>query len=227
MAKVYVVEDDDNIRELVAYALASADFEVCSFVEGDAFFKELEAALPDMVLMDIMLPGTDGISLLKRLRESKRTKEIPVIMLTAKGAEYDRIKGLDAGADDYVSKPFSVMELIARIRAVLRRSATGKKAAETLVVGSVRLQPDKRSVTADGTEIALTYKEFELLYCLMLNKGIVLGRDRILSEIWGYDYAGESRTVDMHIKALRQKLGACGVIIKTVRNVGYKVEEPS
>jgi two-component system alkaline phosphatase synthesis response regulator PhoP len=219
------VEDDDNIRELVVYALTSAGFEAQGVADGAALFAGLREAAPDLILLDIMLPGEDGIALLKKLKASARTEKIPVIMLTAKGAEHDRVKGLDLGADDYITKPFSVMEVISRVRAVLRRSGAAEKSDSTeMRVGGVDLCADKRSVSADGVPVALTYKEFELLQYLMVNKGIVLSRDKILEKIWGYDYGGESRTVDMHIKSLRQKLGGCGGVIQTVRNVGYKIE---
>jgi two-component system alkaline phosphatase synthesis response regulator PhoP len=212
--KIYAVEDDDNIRELILYALTSAGFEAEGFPEGGSFLK---SPLPDLILLDVMLPDEDGISLLKKIRA--RGSKVPVIMLTAKDAELDIVKALDLGADDYMTKPFSVIELISRVRAVLRRISQ----ATELRVGGVALRPDSRSVLSDGRPVALTYKEFELLQFFMRNEGVVLSRDRILERIWGYDYAGESRTVDMHVKSLRQKLGKEGVI-KTIRNVGYKIE---
>jgi two-component system alkaline phosphatase synthesis response regulator PhoP len=209
------------------YALESAGFEARGFADGEAFFAALAPPAPDLILLDIMLPGEDGIALLKRLRRRQETAGIPVILLTAKTAEYDRIRGLDCGADDYIAKPFSVLEVVARIRAVLRRTETGAKREgedDALTVGSVALSAERRSVTAGGAEVALTYKEFELLHCLMRNRGVVLTRDKLLERVWGYDYAGESRTVDMHVKSLRQKLGESGNVVKTVRNVGYKIE---
>jgi two-component system alkaline phosphatase synthesis response regulator PhoP len=219
-----VVEDDDNIRELVSYALTSAGFEALGFADGERFFAQTKTELPSLVLLDIMLPGDDGISILKRLKASDKTGRIPVIMLTAKSAEHDRIRGLDLGADDYITKPFSVMEAIARVRAVLRRSEAGekKKTAEALEIAPVLLDIRKRTVRAEGRDVTLTYKEFELLHYLMMNEDIVLSRERLLDQVWGVDYCGESRTVDMHVKSLRQKLGEAGGIIKTVRNVGYK-----
>jgi two-component system alkaline phosphatase synthesis response regulator PhoP len=353
---VCVVEDDDNIRELVVYALASAGFRASGFADGAAFFAGLGGGLPSLLLLDIMLPGDDGISILRRLKSVARTSSLPVIMLTAKNSEFDRIRGLDLGADDYVTKPFSVLEVISRVRAVLRRSsgaalggtgpaaglggsmgagaalggtgpaaglgggmgagaalgaaagaggdasehagaagtagathslgaaglagpaaaagavgaagssapvgsagtagatgaagtasaaagagggagssaapsaaagagggAAGMDADSGVSVGRVVLRLDRRAVYASGTEIPLTYKEFELLYYLMANEGIVISRDKLLSKIWGFDYSGETRTVDMHIKSLRQKLGGDGALIKTVRNVGYKI----
>ncbi|GHU10749.1 DNA-binding response regulator [Spirochaetia bacterium] len=230
MQKVFIVEDDDNIREMVLYALSSAGFEAEGFTCGEAFYTHLQKDSPSLVLLDIMLPGEDGISILKKLKQAEKTKRFPVIMLTAKGAELDRIKGLDFGADDYITKPFSVMEAISRVRAVLRR-CEGNERSESdadksgkVTVGSVTIHSDRRVVFEGDNEIALTYKEFELLYYLMKNKGIVLRRDTLLNQVWGFDYAGETRTVDMHIKSLRQKMGTAGGIIKTVRNVGYKVE---
>lgn len=229
MQKIYIVEDDDNIRELVSYALTSADYEAHSFESGESFNKALKTLLPDLVLLDIMLPGEGGISILKSIKSSENTANIPVIMLTAKGSEFDRIKGLELGADDYVTKPFSVMELISRIRAVLRRSSSPENAPDDkcreYTVDGVKLLADKRSVIINDEEVALTFKEFELLHFMMQNEGYVLSRNKILDKIWGFDYVGETRTVDMHIKTLRQKLKGCSGIIKTVRNVGYKVEE--
>ena len=224
MQKIFIVEDADNIRDMVLYALSSADFEGEGFADGESFWSALEKTKPSLVLLDIMLPGEDGISILKRLKQSSKYKSLPVIMLTAKGAEYDRIIGLDMGADDYITKPFSVLEVISRIRAVLRRYGNAESIS-ILEIGKISLDAEKRSVHADGKEIELTYKEFELLNYLIANKEIVLTRDKLLAEIWGFDYNGESRTVDMHIRSLRQKLGDCGEVIKTVRNVGYKVED--
>jgi two-component system alkaline phosphatase synthesis response regulator PhoP len=223
MQKIFIIEDDDNIREMVLYALSSAGFEAEGFTSGEAFFARLLKEAPSLVLLDIMLPGEDGISILKKLKQAEKTKRVPVIMLTAKGAEIDRIKGLDLGADDYITKPFSVMETIARVKAVLRRCESDADKSGEVKAGAITLQRDTRMVFAGDTEIALTYTEFELLSYLMKNEGIVLTRDTLLKQVWGFDYAGESRTVDMHIKSLRKKMGAAGVIIKTVRNVGYKI----
>ncbi len=220
MKRIYCVEDDENIRELISYALKNAGFEVYTFESAPPFYAAL-LDRPSLVLLDIMLPGEDGITILKKLREDAKTKELPVILLTAKGAEYDKIKGLDTGADDYITKPFSVLELISRIHAVLRRSHT--HVAETLSFGGIALDLKRRSVTAEGEEITLTLKEFELLSYLMRNVNIVLTREKLLNEVWGFDYEGETRTVDVHIKTLRQKLNRCGDVIKTVRGVGYKV----
>jgi len=223
LQKIYIVEDDDNIREMVLYALSSANFEAEGFADGESFWSSMEQAMPSLILLDIMLPGEDGIAILKRLKQSPKHKSLPVIMLTAKGAEYDRIKGLDLGADDYITKPFSVLEVISRVRAVLRRCGNTVN-NPTLEIGKISLNADKRSVLADGKETELAYKEFELLHYLMVNESIVLTRDKLLEEVWGFGYNGESRTVDMHIRSLRQKLGECSDVIKTVRNVGYKIE---
>jgi len=223
MQRVFIVEDDDSIRDMVLYALSSAGFEADGFADSEAFYTGLRNGPPSLVLLDIMLPGEDGISILKRLRDSGKQKPLPVIMLTAKGSELDRIKGLDLGADDYITKPFSVMEVISRVKAVLRRSDGGPEKPDEIKVGNIALHNGKRAVFVGNQEISLTYKEFELLYYMMINGGIVLSRDRLLDQIWGFDYNGESRTVDMHIKSLRQKLGESGGLIKTVRNVGYKI----
>jgi len=222
MPKVYVVEDDDNIRELVLYAL-QASFTAQGFEDPDDFDKAMKEELPDLVLLDIMLPGEDGIAILKRLRSSSKTDRLPVIMLTAKGSEYDRVKGLDLGADDYITKPFSVLELVSRIKAVLRRTGPKHKESTLFALDMVELDTEKHTVQVGGQNVALTYKEFELLGLLMENSGLVLSRDKIMSAVWGTDFECETRTVDMHIKTLRQKLGAGGEIIKTVRGIGYKV----
>lgn len=222
MQKIFIVEDEDHIRKMVSYALAMAGFEAQDFMDGEDFWQGLETHWPALILLDIMLPGEDGLSILKRLRQSEKYAKIPVILLTAKGTEYDRINGLDLGADDYITKPFSVMEAISRIKAVLRRSGREPRQTAEIQIAGIRLHKDKRTVYAGDREIGLTYKEFELLQYLMVNEDIVLSRDKLLEQIWGFDYNGESRTVDMHIKSLRQKLGDSGRIIKTVRNIGYK-----
>ena len=224
MPKIYIIEDDDNIRELVMYALDSSNFKSVGFENPSDFWKTLKNEIPDLVLLDIMLPNEDGITILKKLKNDSATKELPVIMLTAKGSEYDRVKGLDLGADDYITKPFSVLELISRIKAVLRRSS-GIENNNTITIGAVTICLDKRNVVSEGETIVLTFKEFELLHYLMQNKDIVLDRERILEKIWGFDFEGESRTVDVHVKTLRQKLKNGGEIIKTIRNVGYKAGE--
>ena len=223
MKKIYIIEDDDNIRDMVTYALSSAGFAVEGFSGGKEFWQFIGEEKPALILLDIMLPGEDGISILNKLKKSDELIQIPVIMLTAKGSEYDRIKGLDLGADDYVTKPFSVLEIISRIKAVLRRSAVNEEKPNRLIVGDIILNNDKHTVYVNDKEITLTYKEFELLHYLMINEGIVLSRNKILENVWGFDYNGESRTVDMHIKTLRQKLLNGGENIKTIRNVGYKI----
>lgn len=223
MPNIFVVEDDDNIREMVVYALNMAGFTSAPFETGDDMLAKLGSLLPDLILLDIMLPGTDGTEILKRLKSSGRWGLIPVIMLTAKGSEMDRIKGLDLGADDYITKPFSVMEVISRVKAVLRRCGSPQKELGELSSGGIKLDCTKRTVYSGGEEVKLTYKEFELLWYMVMNKGIVLSREKLLEQVWGFDYNGESRTVDMHIKSLRQKLGSPGEEIKTIRNVGYKI----
>lgn len=227
MRRIFIVEDDEDIREIVLYALSSAGFEASGFESGVDFFKALEKdpCLPVLVLLDIMLPGTDGMGILKRLRNTPRVKMIPVIMLTAKGSELDKVKGLDTGADDYITKPFGVMELISRINAVLRRSNESLEPCEKFEYRNILLNHAKRTVYTNGVETTLTYKEYELLYYLLINKGLVLSRDKIMEVVWGYDFMGESRTLDMHIRSLRQKLGSEGEHIKTIRNVGYKLGE--
>lgn len=229
MAVIYLVEDDESIRELEAYALENSGFSVSGFNCGADFFAACKFAankgqMPDMVLLDIMLPGDDGLKILKMLRENEVTKRLPVILITAKSTELDKVKGLDLGADDYIAKPFGVMELISRVKAVLRRTENREKKVRLEYQG-ITLDEERRLVMADGKECQLTYKEFELLKYLLRNRGIVLSREKIMELIWGYDFEGESRTVDMHIKTLRQKLGVYGTVIKTVRNVGYKLGE--
>jgi len=221
--RIFIVEDDENIREIVIYALGSAGFEAAGFETGGELFAELDKGLPSLVILDVMLPQDDGLRILKRLRSVSRTNKLPVIMLTAKNSEYDKVKGLDMGADDYISKPFGVMELISRINAVLRRS--GIEQGGRMDVSCLSIDHSRREVLSCGEPVKLTYKEYELLHCLMVNEGIVLTRDKIMEIVWGYDFGGESRTVDMHIKTLRQKLGASGNLIKTVRNVGYKMTD--
>ena len=219
---IYCVEDDDNIRELVIYTLETTGLKARGFADGSAFMEALAFDTPELILLDIMLPGDDGLTLLKKLKSSSKTKGIPVIMVTAKGSEYDKVMGLDSGADDYVTKPFGMMELVSRIKAVLRRSGRVEDRMDMENSG-VHIDVKKHEVTVDGKEISLTLKEFELLEKLMRNQGIVLTRDQLLTEIWGYDFDGETRTVDVHIRTLRQKLGEKGEIIQTVRGVGYRV----
>lgn len=220
---IYCVEDDDSIRELICYALKSGGYQAEGFAESGDFWRRMEESTPRLVLLDIMLPGEDGMQLLHKMKNDAAQRNVPVIMLTAKTTELDKVAGLDAGADDYITKPFSVLELLSRVRAVLRRSQpTG---AETLSCGEVTMDPLRRTVTSCGHPVELTYKEFELLCYMMRNCDIVLSRTRLMENVWGFDFEGESRTVDMHIKTLRQKLGAGGSIIKTVRGVGYKVSQ--
>ena len=219
---IYCVEDDDNIRELVIYTLETTGLKARGFAEGSAFMEALAFDTPELILLDIMLPGDDGLELLKKLKSSPKTKGIPVIMVTARGTEYDKVIGLDSGADDYVTKPFGMMELVSRVKAVLRRAGKVEDRIDMEMAG-VRMDIKKHEVTVDGKQVALTLKEFELLEKLMRNQGIVLTRDQLLTEIWGYDFDGETRTVDVHIRTLRQKLGEKGEIIQTVRGVGYRV----
>ena len=220
---IYIVEDDESIRELVLYALKNEGYSGKGCRDFEEFKAALEEDSPSLVLLDIMLPGKDGISILKWMREGKY-KEVPVIMLTKKSAEIDKVRGLDLGADDYVTKPFSVLELMARIRARIRRGNDVDSMNE-ITIKDLTIIPEKRRVNVDGKDVSLGFKEYELLYYLAQNKGIVLSRDKIMDAVWGYDYLGESRTVDVHIAFLRQKLGKSGVMIKTVRNVGYILEE--
>ena len=224
---IYLLEDDASIRELVLYSLNSMGMEAQGFELPSLLNEAMKNALPDLLLLDIMLPEEDGFSILRRLRADANTKSLPVIVLTAKNTEFDTVTALDLGADDYVSKPFGVMELIARVKAVLRRAGNTPNANDTvgntLTEGEVIVDTERHTVKAAGEEVILTLKEFELLCMLLKNKGIVLTRDKILSQIWGYDFDGENRTVDVHVRSLRTKLGDCGSIIETVRGVGYKV----
>lgn len=223
---IYYVEDDTSIRELVLYALKTAEFQVMGFENAASFYKRMKEQQPDLILLDIMLPDEDGVSILKKLKSRPDTENIPVIMMTAKSSEYDKVLGLDSGADDYITKTFGVMELISRVKAVIRRSDRSKgSAGEVLKIGELVLDEQKHEVYARGQEVSLTFKEFELLSYLMKNRGLVLSRDKILNTIWNYEYEGESRTVDVHIGSLRQKLGTCGDFIKTIRGIGYKIED--
>ena len=222
-AEIFCVEDDGDIRELIEYTLKTAGFEVRGFEGGTELFEALESARPLLILLDIMLSGTDGMKILKQLREKSATADIPVIMVTAKSDRLDKVRGLDCGADDYVTKPFDILELIARIKAVLRRSKAKQNTAEVLECGEIEADLPQRRITVSGNEITLTYKEFELLVFLMENKGKVVTRTTLLDKIWNTDFDGESRTVDVHIRTLRQKLGAAGELIETVRNVGYRM----
>ncbi|NCC66948.1 MAG: response regulator transcription factor [Clostridia bacterium] len=220
---IFCVEDDTGIRDIEIYTLTSTGFEAEGFADGEALFKALREKTPDLIILDIMLPGEDGIAILKKLRARPATAGIPVIMATAKGAEYDKITGLDMGADDYLVKPFGMMEMVSRVRAVLRRAGFDGEVHE-LKAGKIVLSLDGHRVTANGERVELTIKEFEMLRLFMSHPGMVFTRDRLLTDIWGFGYDGETRTVDVHIRTLRQKLGPCGEIIETVRGVGYRLE---
>lgn len=222
MQTIFCVEDDGNIRELVVYALHASGFEAEGFECAAALYERLERRLPDLLLLDVMLPGEDGVTTLKNLRQNPHTEGLPVILLTAKNAEYDKVLGLDSGADDYVTKPFGVMELLSRIKAVLRRAGLSAP-ANSLSLGAISLDVGRRAVTVAGAPVSLTFKEFELLHYFLQNPGLVLSREKIMAAVWGFDFEGESRTVDMHIKTLRRKLGEAGSLIVTVRGVGYKL----
>ena len=223
---IYCVEDDISIRELMLYTLRATGYEAEGFESGEALFAALCSATPQLITLDVMLPGMDGIEILKRLRSSGATERIPVIMASAKGAEYDRVLGLDLGADDYLAKPFSMMEMVSRIRAVLRRTAP-QETVRPLRLGFIEMAPDSHTVRVRGSRVELTLKEFELLKLFLKHPGRVYSRDQLLEKIWGSDYLGETRTVDVHIGTLRTKLGDCGDYIRTVRGVGYRMEERS
>lgn len=222
MALIYVVEDDDNIREIETIALKNSNYLVKAFARATDFYRALNDILPDLVLLDVMLPDENGYDIVRRLRSQSATKRLPVIMVTAKTSEMDMVKGLDDGADDYIKKPFSVLELLSRVKALLRRST--EETAQQLRVGDIQLDNARRIVLAQGKNVELTYKEYELLRYLMINAEMVLSRESIMRFVWGTDFEGETRTVDMHIKTLRQKLGPCGRQIGTVRNVGYVLQ---
>lgn len=222
---IFCVEDDASIRDIEVYTLQSTGFEAAGFADGSAFFAALRETTPQLVLLDVMLPGEDGVAILKKLKANDRTSSIPVIMATAKGAEFDKIVSLDLGADDYLVKPFGMMEMVARVKAVLRRAAPQEN-AQVLTHGNLSMRLGEHTVTANGTRVELTLKEYELLRLFLSHPGLVFTRDRLLSDIWGIDYDGETRTVDVHIRSLRQKLGACGALIETVRGVGYRLEAP-
>lgn len=219
---IWCVEDDAGIRDIETYALESCGFQAKSFADGNQFWEALQTECPDLVLLDVMLPGIDGVELLKRMKSLPETRDIPVIMATAKGAEYDKIQSLDLGADDYLVKPFGMMEMVSRVRAVLRRCKP--RQTESLELGNLVLDTSSHIVTADGARLALTLKEFDLLRLFLSHPDRVFTREQLFSEIWGMDYCGETRTVDMHIRTLRQKLGTYGDCIKTVRGVGYRWE---
>lgn len=222
---IYCVEDEQNICELEVYTLQSVGMEAKGCGSGRELFAELEKRVPQLIVLDIMLPDEDGVSILRRLRADKRYAAIPVIMATAKGSEFDKVKGLDSGADDYIAKPFGMLEMVARIKAVLRRcAAQGQMSAEKIIrVGNLEVNSSEHKVSVDGQEIVLTLKEYELLKKFLLHPGIVFSRDKLLNDIWGYEFSGETRTVDVHIRTLRQKLGSAGDLVETIRGVGYRM----
>ena len=220
---IWCVEDDASIRDIELYTLRSTGFEAKGFEDGGTFLAALETERPELVILDVMLPGMDGVELLRRMKAAAHLANIPIIMATAKGAEYDKIQSLDLGADDYLVKPFGMMEMVSRVKAVLRRCRP-TPAAKQLTASGLTVDLEERTVTADGARIPLTYKEFELLRLFLSRPGVAFTREQLLSDIWGVDYAGETRTVDMHIKTLRQKLGDYGRMIETVRHIGYRLE---
>lgn len=223
---IYCVEDDQSIRDLMVYTLKTAGFEAVGLESGQLLYQTMAEQMPELILLDIMLPGEDGIEILKALRANKNTSRIPVIMASAKGTEYDKVIGLDLGADDYLAKPFGMMEMVSRVRAVLRRvNASEKEDQETLRNGQLEMNIIDHEVIAEGSRVPLTLKEFDLLQLLMRNQGRAFSREQILDQVWGFDFAGESRTVDVHMGTLRTKLGRCGSYITTVRGVGYKMEK--
>ena len=219
---IWCVEDDPSIRDIEVYALQSTGFEAMGFEDGDSFWDALQAQKPELVILDVMLPGKDGVALLKMMKASEALRDIPVIMATARGTEYDKVQSLDLGADDYLVKPFGIMEMVSRVKAVLRRCK--KTGSHLLKANGLVLNPDEHTVTVDGERVNLTYKEYELLHLFLSQPGIAFTREQLLSNVWNTEYLGETRTVDMHIRTLRQKLGSCGHIIETVRNVGYRLE---
>jgi two-component system alkaline phosphatase synthesis response regulator PhoP len=222
---IYLVEDDDNIRELIIYTLNNGGYESKGFSRPSEFWSEMKNSKPQMILLDIMLPEEDGLTILKRLRKDRDTKDIPIMMLTAKGSEYDKVIGLDYGADDYMPKPFGMMEFMARVKALLRRTENRADDEKDIVIDNLTISTTKHQVMVLGREVFLTLKEFELLILLAKNQGLVFSRDSILSKIWGYSFDGESRTVDVHIRSLRIKLKEAGDLIETVRGVGYKISD--
>ena len=220
---IWCVEDDSSIRDIEVYALTSTGFDAKGFEDGDSFWNALQSEKPDLVVLDVMLPGKDGVTLLKMMKSCDKFLDIPVIMATAKGTEYDKIQSLDLGADDYLVKPFGIMEMVSRVKAVLRRCSRAQD-SHCLVVNGLVLNPDEHTVTVDGERVILTYKEYELLHLFLSQPGIAFTREQLLSSVWNTEYMGETRTVDMHIRTLRQKLGSYGSLIETVRNVGYRME---
>lgn len=222
---IYLVEDDDSIRELVVYTLGSAGMQAEGFARPSLFWEAMEKKRPKLILLDIMLPEEDGLSILRTIRKNRSTQHIPVMMLTAKGSEFDKVIGLDSGADDYLPKPFGMMELLARVKALLRRAKNEEQHPEDYQIGCLYVCPEKHIIRVNGEDVTLTYKEFEMLCLLLRHRDIVLTRDQFLNQVWGYNFDGENRTVDVHIRTLRQKLGDAGVYIKTIRGIGYKIGE--
>ena len=221
---IYFVEDDSSIRELVVYTLTNSGMDARGFEYPSAFYRAMNEQHPELILLDIMLPEEDGLSILRKLRKNPTTADIPVMMITAKSSEYDKVVGLDSGADDYLTKPFGMMELIARVKALLRRTKKETE-AEGYQIGCLYVSPEKHIVQVDGNEVSLTLKEFEMLVLLFRNQDFVLTREQFLNQVWGYSFDGENRTVDVHIRTLRQKLGKAGIYIRTIRGIGYKLEE--
>ena len=220
---IWCVEDDTSIRDIEVYALMSTGFDAKGFEDGNAFWEALQEEKPELVVLDVMLPGKDGVTLLKMMKESEEFRDIPVIMATAKGTEYDKIQSLDLGADDYLVKPFGIMEMVSRVKAVLRRCYRTRE-TDRFKIGGLMLNPNEHTVSVDGERVILTYKEYELLRLFLSQPGHAFTREQLLSHVWNTDFVGETRTVDMHIRTLRQKLGAYGNMIETVRNVGYRLE---
>ena len=220
---IWCVEDDSSIRDIEVYALTSTGFDAKGFEDGDSFWDALQSEKPELIVLDVMLPGKDGVTLLKMMKQTEEFQDIPVIMATAKGSEYDKIQSLDLGADDYLVKPFGIMEMVSRVKAVLRRCKRTQP-AKLLSIDGLVLNPEEHTVTIDGERIILTYKEYELLHLFLSQPGIAFTREQLLASVWNTEYVGETRTVDMHIRTLRQKLGNYGHIIETVRNVGYRLE---
>lgn len=222
MKEIYIVEDDENLREIIEYALKSEGYEVNTFESSKDFWPAIQLKLPSLCILDIMLPEEDGLSILKKLKQNNRSHQVPIILLTAKSGEMDKVKGLDYGAEDYITKPFSVLEFLARVRVALRRNKS--KESPPITLGFLLLDDQRHMVTVKNEEVSLTYKEYELLHLLLKNQGYVLTRETIMSRLWGYEYEGESRTLDVHIRTLRQKLGDAQIYLQTVRGIGYKLE---
>ncbi len=222
---IYFIEDDKSINEAVFYTLKSSGYDVKGFIKPSDFWNEIKSSMPELIILDIMLPEEDGLQILRKLRADSKTQNIPIIMLTAKDSEYDKVVGLDSGADDYITKPFSMLELVSRIRALLRRTLPKDDNLQEIRIRNLIVNPEKHLIIADGKNVTLTYKEYQLLLLFMQNRGVVFSRDTLLNKIWGYQFDGENRTVDVHIRTLRTKLGTCGNYIETVRGFGYRLGE--